>query len=229
MPRVGGFLPSINGFRFSNAFPSMPLLRIDLGVAQLPIGDASNGLCGGMVFAARDYFEAGLRPPPVSEPPLHSILFDYLVRRLFDSFNLPVGPARYLYLMNPALPDDESWRSRLRLAPHGRAWVMIKQEWPKIKAQLDRGRLCPLGLIRVKSSDCSLIGQNHQVLAYGYELVGSRLTLHIYDPNWAGNDEVTLSLDLADPYHTTPVTCSPPQVVYCFFLNAYTFSPPPIA
>jgi hypothetical protein len=30
------------------------------------------------------------------------------VRRLFDSFDLPFGPVRYLELMDPALPDGWS-------------------------------------------------------------------------------------------------------------------------
>ena len=54
------FSPSASGFRFPNSFPHVPVRHIGIpGVVSIPIGDASNGLCGGMVFAARDYFEAG--------------------------------------------------------------------------------------------------------------------------------------------------------------------------
>jgi hypothetical protein len=52
---VPGFLPSRQGFRFANDFPHVPLRWIGVpGVIRIPIGDASNGLCGGMAFAARD-------------------------------------------------------------------------------------------------------------------------------------------------------------------------------
>ena len=79
----------------------------------MPIGDASNGLCGGMVFAARDYFEAGRTPPPDTTPPSEGPLFDFLVDRSFDSFCLPWGPGRYLALMSPLLPDGETFWTRL--------------------------------------------------------------------------------------------------------------------
>lgn len=61
-------------------------------MVSVPIGDASNGLCGGMAFAVRDYFEAGKPPPDDAEPPSEGGLFDHIVDRLFDSFDLPLGP-----------------------------------------------------------------------------------------------------------------------------------------
>src|SRR6059036_1583512 len=85
---VGGFAPSTSGFRFPNLFPHVPVRQIGIpGVVSVPIGDASNGLCGGMVFAARDYFEAGRTPPADTTPPGDGPLFDYLVDRLFDIFD----------------------------------------------------------------------------------------------------------------------------------------------
>src|SRR6185436_19727755 len=57
--RVPGFRPSTSGLHFINGFPSVPLLTINvLGVPD-PIGDAANGLCGGMVFTVMDYRFAG--------------------------------------------------------------------------------------------------------------------------------------------------------------------------
>lgn len=225
MPTVQDFLPSRWGFHFTNFFPRQPLFYVSLGLGQLPIGNAVNGMCGGMIFAARDYFEAGLTPPPDTTAPTQGLLYSYLVQRLFDSFDLPWGPIRYLYLMNPAVPDDEA---RFGFGPHGRAWVMIREEWPKIKADLERGLLCSLGLIRLKSHDWRSIGKNHQVLAYGYELNGDDLAIHVYDPNHPDNDDLTLSLNLGDPWHATPVSYSASETVYCFFRTNYTFSPPPI-
>lgn len=62
MMRVTGFLPSVNGFQFSNAFAHAPDIQISILGQNIAIGDAANGLCGGMAFAARDFFQAGQRP-----------------------------------------------------------------------------------------------------------------------------------------------------------------------
>jgi hypothetical protein len=226
---VPSFLPSTSGFRFPNAFPHVPLRRIGIpGVITVPIGDASNGLCGGMAFAVRDYFEAGRTPPDVTTPPGDGALFDYLVERLFDSFDLPSGPTRYLQLMSPALSDGDSLLARLGLAPHGRAWRMITQEWPQIRRDIDEGALSTLGLVRVKSIDPLDLGDNHQVLAYGYERSGGTLTLRLYDPNRPGRDDVTLSLSVSDPTRATPVRVFPAgPPVFAFFRVPYGQKSPP--
>jgi hypothetical protein len=227
MPKIPGFLPSTSGLHFSNSFPNVPLMTIDVLGQQIPIGNAANGLCGGMVFTVRDYFEASISVPPDRTAPSSGPLFNYLVRRLFDSFNLPFGPVTYMGLMNPTLPDHETWMSNAGLAPRGRAWIMINNEWPKIQADLDSGHLSPLGLIEIKSLNPLEMGRNHQVLAYGYDLIGTDLTIHLYDPNYPNRDNVTMALSLADPQHTTPVTYSTGETVWCFFRPDYTFSPPP--
>jgi hypothetical protein len=226
---VPGFLPSSAGFRFSNSFPKVPVRRIGIpGVISIPIGDASNGLCGGMAFAVRDYFEAGREPPPDRTAPAEGPLFDYLVDRLFDSFDLPFGPVRYLELMSPALPDTETIWSQLRLAPHGRAWQMANVEWPSVRQEIDSGHPSALGLIRVKSSNPLDLKQQHQVLAFGYEELGSSLTLRVYDPNSPGRDDVAISVDLTDPAHASPPSSFPPgPLVHAFFRVPYAPTPPP--
>jgi hypothetical protein len=225
--RVGGFTPQAFGFRFANDFPHVPLRSIGIpGVVTVPIGDAANGLCGGMAFAARDYFEAKRTPPPDATPPSWGPLYDYLVRRLIDSFILPAGPVRYLDLMDPVLPDGETFLSRLGITPHGRAWRMVRQEWPKVRADLDGGHPSPLGLVEVKSLDPFRLGENHQVLAYGYDLTGDALVLHLYDPNWPGRD-ATMSLRVGDPNHAIGVTYDPPTTVYAFFRVDYRPASPP--
>jgi hypothetical protein len=176
-----------------------------------------------MAFAARDYFEQGRPAPEATTPPSEGELFDYLVTRLFDSFDLPFGPARYLALMSPLLPDGETLWSRLGLAPHGRAWRMVNQEWPRVRADIDAGHPTPLGLVRVKSADPFELKRNHQVLAYGYDLTGSELTLRLYDPNRPRDDDVTLSLNLADPVVPIPTT----PAVFAFFRVPYRAASPP--
>jgi hypothetical protein len=99
---------------------------------------------------------------------------------------------------------------------------MINDEWPRIKADLDGGRLCPIALIEVKTTDPTMMGNNHQVLSYGYDLDGTSLTIHIYDPNFPRDDNRTISLDIGDPQHTTPVS----DGIFCFFRQNYTFASP---
>jgi len=225
-----GFLPSSNGFRFSNSFPRVPVRRIGIpGVVSIPIGNASNGLCGGMAFAARDHFEAGRPTPRDTSPPGEGTpLFRYLVDRLFDSFDLPVGPARYLELMNPALPDGDGALSRFGIGPRGRARRMITEEWPRIRADIDGGHPSPLGLVRVKSWNPLDLKLNHQVLAYGYTVADGRLTLRIYDPNRPRDDGMSLSLRIADPRRPTPVSSTlPGRPVFSFFRVPYRPSRPP--
>lgn len=226
---VPGFSPSTSGFRFPNAFPRVPVRTLGIpGVVELGIGDASNGLCGGMAFAARDYFEAQRRPPPDTSPPDEGPLFDYLVDRLFDSFELPRGPVRYLALMNPALADHETLWSRLRLAPHGRAWLMAKEEWPKVQREVDAGHPSPLGLVRVRSVNPFDLKENHQVLVYGYALETAAVTLYLYDPNRPGDDDVRLTVGLGDPPLPTSPTSDPPSgSVVSFFRVGYRPGSPP--
>jgi hypothetical protein len=226
---VPGFLPSTAGFRFANSFPHVPLRRIGVpGLVSVPIGDASNGLCGGMAFAARDYFQAGRPPPAEDVPPSEGPLYEYLVRRLFDSFGLPLGPVRYLELMHPALSDGETFLSLLRLAPHGRTWRLVREEWPRIRADIDAGRPCPLGLVRVKSTDPFDLKENHQVLAYGYDVEGPWVTLLVYDPNLPGRDDATISFDTGSSTRPVAVSTSPVgRSVYAVFAVPYHPTPPP--
>ena len=69
---------------------------------------------------------------------------------------------------------------------NSRTWVMVNVEWPAIRRDLDAGSLATVGLVKVVSLDPNQLGLNHQVVAYGYDLDGTIVTLRIYDPNFAG-------------------------------------------
>jgi hypothetical protein len=221
--RVGQFCPSTNGLHFLNAFDHVPYFTIPVGLVNVGIGDAANGMCGGMGFTVRDYYESGLPVPTDSTTPSSGPLFDYLAKRLFDSFDLPSGPARYMVLMDPLLSDAS------------RAGVMIRDEWPLIRADIDSGVLSPLGLIRVKTADPTKLGQNHQVLAYGYTLIGNDLRIYVYDPNYPDEDDVCVALNISNPGAPTAVTYlingKPSQrlseAMWCYFRTGYMYDTPP--
>jgi hypothetical protein len=219
------FRPSKHGFRFKNKFTGPTYLDTIFG--RFKAGDASEGLCGGMVFSALDYFNEGISIPTVKDLPAHKELYDYVFKRLIESFDVPNGPLKYIQLMHPKYPDAKKLGGIFGLIPVGRAWRMIREEWPKIKEKLDDGEPCPLGLILIKSTNVMKLGENHQVLAYGYDLIDDELTLYIYDPNNPENDNVTLSLKIGNPERKIKISCSHHEKVYCFFMEHYTFSEPP--
>jgi len=192
---VAGFKPSRHGFHFNNAFAGDAVLNLPVpGLGEIPIGSARRGMCGGMVFAVMDFFYRGLAVPADTEAPRAGTpLFRYIARRLLDSFNGPRGVLKYYTWMS--LPDRPFALRR----PKSIVWHTVNDEWPGIRRELDRGRLCPLGLIKVKSIDPFKLGENHQVLAYGYELDESTgdLELSVYDPNHHDDDDVTLALNVA--------------------------------
>lgn len=222
--RVGQFRPSVHGFKFANSFQSMPHISIPFPTGPLDIGDAANGMCGGMVYAVRDYFEAGLPIPTQNTAPgSNSPLYIYLTVRLYDSFDIPVGPARYWGLMSPLTFD---------FGEGGRGWITARIEWPLIKADLDAGKLSPMGLIRTISVNPLDMGTNHQVLAYGYTAQGSNVRIYVYDPNHPEDDNVTLEFSTADPLNPTPVTYLSSdghiegERMNCFFRTNYRYVSP---
>jgi hypothetical protein len=214
-----GFLPSLHGLHFDNAFPPGPALTFNLGRAHLGIGNAADGLCGGMVFAALDYWDVGRPPPPDTAPPAPGTpLFRYLVQRLIDSWHLPGGPLAYLARMVPWWPAT----------PPSVRPLSVAEQWPAVQADLDAGRPCPLGLVRIRSANPLDLGQNHQVLAYGYRRAGSALRLQVYDPNQADADDVALCLDLCRP---TAIAMEPQETaseVLSLFRVQYDPRTPPL-
>jgi hypothetical protein len=199
-----GFRPSVNGFRFCNAFPREPVLTLRrIGLPRVGLGNAAGGLCGGMVFAALDYFDAGRPVPTGAEPPSSgSALFRFVVRRLLASFRLPWGVLRYQRFM--ARPDGDV--RRLGLTRRGLSWLTITSYWPQIRAELDAGRPVPLGLVAARGLNPLELGRNHVVLGYDYTLTGDDLVVRVYDPNSGPDDGIQLALGIAHPEQPSPIT-----------------------
>ncbi|MFD8480540.1 hypothetical protein [Kitasatospora sp. NPDC059673] len=226
-PHNTTFRPSQHGFPFDNSWTSAPLTSIDLGVATIPIGNAEYGLCGGMVYAALDYWAASLpvpqdRPDPAAPG---TPLYDYLVSRLFDSFDLPSLPVTLLTIGNPAYPDTGSAGNPLE----GRSPIIIKDAWPQIRTWIDSGFPAPICLVKALSANPMDLQHDHQVAAWGYQMSGNQVTLCLYDPNLPGRDDLTLQFDEADILNPPNISPSDPAQgqIFCFVTTAYTQKTPP--
>jgi hypothetical protein len=205
-----------NGWHFNNEFVN----KLFGGLLE------TQGLCGGMAYSALDYYFSDLpipthRPgdfgPDATVPPdgrLHSMIFN----RLIDSFADNFGKWSCVY---PAL--DAAVGAALGLVvggvlgavvgavwggaygelheafecPGGGAAGMTRQELPNLTRNfLDKGIPVPIGLIF--DEDILNIGQSHQVVAYGYSMNGTTMTINIYD-NRFHDEECTLVLDASNP------------------------------
>jgi len=188
-----GFLPSRHGFAFDNAWPAQPAVVVSTPFGKVPFGSANAGLCGGMTFAALDYWHAG-KPPPADRPPLGTPLYSFIVRRLLESWRLPGGVARYYDWMGMSDSDGGGLHlfGRPVLPRRGIGSRTRSGEWPHVRSSLDRGAPVTLGVITVASRRPRDLIHNHQVLAYGYRLSGDQVTLRVYDPNRAGRDDIAI-------------------------------------
>ena len=156
-----------------------------------------------MVFAAVDYWAAGVLPP-TDRPAQVQGLYKFIVRRLVDSWNLPSGVVQYYQWMN--LPDGDTGfdvAGRRVVVNHGLAWRTIKVQWPQVKADLDRGVPAALGVVTVASKKPKDLGFNHQVLAYGYEVAGRAVTVKVYDPNRGQRDDISIRFNASAPTKAT--------------------------
>jgi hypothetical protein len=225
-----GFLPSTDGLAFTNSWPSEPALTLPTPFGPIPVGNAASGLCGGMVFAALDYWHAGTRPP-TDQPAAGTPLYQFIVRRLIDSWHLPAGVAEYYQWMN--LPDGDAnvnLLGRNLLTQRGVSWRTIQQQWPEVRASIDGGAPAALGVVTVSSVNPVDLGDNHQVLAYGYAIDGPKVTVRVYDPNSGQDDGVRISFDTSAPERATAFShnINLGQPVRGFFLTAYApVTPPP--
>lgn len=182
---VSGFQPSVNGFHFANRWPTEPAFRWSVGYLHLGLGNAARGLCGGMSFAVRDRFERGEAPPPASEVPAAATpLLDEIVRRQVDSFDrLVVGPFRFWWMA----AQGELDRQR----------ATVRDAWPRIRADIDAGRLAMIGLVRAAGPNPLQIGLGHQVVGFRYDESVAAVRIGIYDPNHPDDDTIELALTRA--------------------------------
>jgi hypothetical protein len=215
--KVAGFLPSVQGFHFSNAWPSGPTVRFGpIDPRWIGIGDAADGLCGGMVYTVGDLFAAGVAMPADREPPANgSPRFRAIVRRQVESLAFLSVPVRF-------------WlRSALGGSIGGdRARATIDREWPKAKTLLDAGHVAMIGLIRVASANPWNLTRNHQVMAWGYAEDGRGVTLRLYDPNWPDRDDVTVTIQLDPAFRPSGLSQSTGEPLLGWFVLPYSPADP---
>lgn len=179
---IARFRPSRYGFRFRNSWPSQPARTLNLGFVRIPIGDTGRGLCGGMVFAARDRYERDEDAPPDPTPPQPGMpLLKEIVDRQFASFGrLFSVPIRF-------------WLAAAR-GERRRARETILHAWPAIRTDIDAGRPAMVGLIRLSTWN-PLAPLGHQVVGFRYAETSERVAIGVYDPNHPGNDTVEVVLE----------------------------------
>jgi len=177
------FRPQKHGFHFGNGFVNH-VLDVD-GLPEI----TTKGLCGGMAFAALDYYHAGfpipthlgINFPGGQVPPDDSTLRGYIYDRLLDSF-----VQNGLRFVDWTTKQDHY----TVLGGDGLFELTKNEEFPKLMQRLQSG---PVALGLISARWLWEIGENHQVVAYGAELdAAGTMTVYIYDNN-APDQEVTLT------------------------------------
>jgi hypothetical protein len=218
-----GFVPSKHGLAFTNSWPTQPAVVRATPFGDITLGNASRGLCGGMVFAALDYWHADTAPPG-QRPAAGTPGYEHIVDRLVDSWHIPAGIAQYYQWMS--LPDGDTGfgvLGRRVLMERGLAWRTVEVQWRQIKNDLDHDIPAALGVITTRSADPRDLGLNHQVMAVGYDTDGSSVTLNVYDPNRGRRDDVVIRFDTRSPQRRIEFThtLGLKRPVRGFFRTAY--------
>ena len=157
------FDPVRHGFRFQNG--AIAWTRVPLPFNKV--------LCGGMIYAAMDYYLNGTPVPPDDEPPeIDSLLNDYIYNRQLDAHKNTVG--RFLNGWTTwAGGMDPIWQDSV-------GWAGSGDNFGKLMASMACQRPAVLCLIGQSAT------RGHHVLAIGCEQPDSsngQLAIRLYDPN----------------------------------------------
>ncbi|MCH8274266.1 MAG: hypothetical protein IH851_05700 [Armatimonadetes bacterium] len=180
------FNPRVHGFKFPNTFTNDIVFDIRTG-----------GLCGGMIYAALDFYHASRAIPPNIDyrPATGTVLERFLFQRQINTFEGNADKWAELSFNPRGVRNREFFRWGLQGTGGGRL--------QELRELIDRGEPVPLGLRHHAGHDDR--PGDHQVLAIGYTMGGYRgdlganqadLRIYIYDPN-RPNLTMTLVPDLA--------------------------------
>lgn len=195
-----------HGFRFGNRFDLSLGFRLPL-IGRRDLLRIAYGLCGGMCFAALDYYYANVPIPRHADVPRPGTpLRSYLWKRQLASLSPPVVPLKVVAWM---LRDDEAV-----------ARVTATQEFPKVRRRIVR--MHPTVLLLIRNRGVADPGENHQAVALGYDLDVSRgkVSLYLYDPNCPGKEQ-QLTMNLGDPSRGIEPQLSDGEPLRGFFVLDY--------
>jgi hypothetical protein len=210
MPRTA-FIPEQHGFQFPNSSTNQ--------VATLPGGlqIETHGRCGGMAYAALDYYFAGLLVPSDTAVPAEDHwLADYIYARLLDSF---FNTSAIHFVTWTMQADHATWFDK------GLTAMTKQDEIPRLRQFIDAGRPVVLGLVGAR--DIANIGaRNHQVVAYGYDAdaAAQAIQIYVYDSS-SPNQQIVLSTDANSPHVAASNHSEPWRGL---FVHEYAFRSPPV-
>ena len=207
------FVPRNQGFRFINFFDLLPTRTLPKVLGRDLDRMTIIGLCGGMCFAAIDYFLAQQsRPEVVDVKQLPSELLSYLRSRQSES-----TPLRTLIkLANWVFKDNLQVGQMTAL-----------REVPKLRALLDQGQ--PAVLLLVCTHGVENPTGNHQVVATGYDFdpASQELAVYLYDPNHPG-EQPCLTMNLSSPSQGIHLQQTTGEARRGFFVQEYKAKAPAI-
>ncbi|MFD1613983.1 RICIN domain-containing protein [Gelatiniphilus marinus] len=172
-PKFTSFDVYKDGFNFENDFETI----VDAGIAKFKL----KGLCGGMAYAANDYFSYKMTVPATSSlPPNGSPLQKYIYERQQNSL-ANIDKFGELSFNPDGIRDEEFFY-----------WGLEDRFYTTLKNSINKNRPIPLGLFNIYNDPT----KHHQVLAIGYDFGGYREGRHwdpnkenvrifIYDPNYS--------------------------------------------
>jgi hypothetical protein len=198
------FDSATNGFHFANDFTTLVLPASFFGslgsTALSSIVIPVDGLCGGMAFAALDYYHSGF-PVPTHQtadygasgttPPNSSELYKFILERHLNSVGLIVSPSGIPLPISPSpfnvavgdLTNALAFASKSSLSDSD-ARAALPGEVAKAIAELSAGNPIPIGLVSKGA-----LTNSHQVVAIGYDDTDSSATqIFIYDNRYPGSD-----------------------------------------
>lgn len=171
--RMTSFNPKTHGFQFANTFKNNVVSELDI---------RTGGLCGGMTYAALDYYLRRKSIPKQNYRPREgSRLHDYIYNRQVNSLVDNADKWAELWFNPFGSRNGEFFNWGLQGFNGGRL--------QELKRQIDRGIPVPLGLYGAGGQHN---GKEHQVLAIGYDCGRYRgdlknfkgdFKIFIYDPN----------------------------------------------
>ena len=209
------FNPAVHGFKFNNAFTNIFISGVDW---------TTGGLCGGMSYAALDYYKFNKQIPQQSYMPAEGMpLQSYLYNRQVTSIVVNVDRWAELGLNPGGARNREFFNWGLQTG---------SGQLGRLMSYIDRGEPVVIGL----SSCGSGCKGDHQVLAIGYQLgrykgdLGAYiedLTIFVCDPN---HPEAIMKLkpNNAGSYFSYPSESDNPRWRTYFVDTKYTPQAPPV-